>query len=215
MLQKTALLALAIACSTPAFAQQSAHVHGIASINLAIDGKELEIEFVSPAEGIVGFEYEPSTAAERKAVKDAIALLRNPDKLFSLPANAGCELHEVEAERHAEDEHDDHEHAKHEEHDEHDHDKDEHAGHDDHDEDEHAKHEDHDEHDHDAEDEGAVHSEFHAHYHFDCDGSGIKTIGLRLFETWPRIETVRVQALTPNGQTGGNIDAKDPVIRLQ
>ena len=208
MLKKITLVSLAIACSTPAIAQQSAHVHGFASINLAIDDEELQIEFVSPAESIVGFEYEPSNATERKAVADAIALLRNPTKLFVLPASAGCKLHEVEAERHAEDEHE--EHAEHDEHEEH-------AEHDEHDEDEQAKHgeDEHDEHAHEDSDAGESHSEFHAHYHFDCNGSAIESVGLRLFETWPRIEEVRVQALTPRGQTGGNIGTSDPVIRLQ
>ena len=207
MLKKTAFISLAIACSAPVLAQQAAHVHGFASINLAIDGDELQIEFVSPAESIVGFEYEPSTAAERKAVAEAIALLRKPEKLFDLPASAGCELHEVEAERHAEDEHD--EHADHQEHDK------EHAKYEGHDEEHEHEHAEHDEHAHEESGEGESHSEFHAHYHFDCNGSAIETVGLRLFETWPRIEEVRLQALTPGGQTGGNIEANDPVIRLQ
>ncbi len=202
MLKKPTLVALAFACSTPAIAQQSAHVHGFVSINLAIDDEKLQIEFVSPAESIVGFEYEPSTATERKAVVDAIALLRNPAKLFVLPAGAGCELHEVEAERHVEDDHE--EHAEHEEHKEHE-------------EDEHAKHgeDGEDEHAHEDSGVGESHSEFHAHYHFDCKNTVIETIELRLFETWPRIEEVRVQALTPRGQVGDNIGASDPVIRLQ
>ena len=33
----------------PTTAQQSAHVHGIATLNLAVEGDDLEIEFVSPA----------------------------------------------------------------------------------------------------------------------------------------------------------------------
>ena len=216
MPKKYSIIALAMTATLAplALAQQSAHVHGVASINLAIDGDELQIEFVSPADGIVGFEYEPSTSAERKAVADAIALLKNPDKLFALPASAGCKLHEVEAERHADGEHDEHdhgdEHAKHDDHDdEHDHD---HAKHDDHGDEhdhDHAKHDDH------GDEAGAVHSEFHAHYHFDCSNPAIAEIGLRLFDTWPRIEQVQVQALTPGGQTGGNIKPGDAVIRLQ
>ena len=215
-------LLLTTSLTLPVWAQQTAHVHGIAELNLAIDGDELEIEFVSPADSIVGFEYAPSTDAERKAVADAIAKLRNPENLFDIPASAGCKLHEVEVERHAEGDHDDHDDHKDEhDHDDHDDHKDEHD-HDDHDDHkdkhEHDDHDDHkDEHNHDdhGHDEAKTHSEFHAHYHFDCANPGIETIGLRLFETWPEIETVRVQALTPAGQTGGNIEAKDPIIRLQ
>ena len=218
MFKKSTLVSLAIACSTPALAQQSAHLHGFASINLAIDDEELQIEFVSPAESIVGFEYEPSNSTERKAVEDAIALLRDPAKLFGLPSSAGCELHEVEAERHTEGEHDEHDEDEHAEHDEDEHDEHDEDEHDEHDEDEHAEH-DEDEHGdenaHEGSEAGESHSEFHAHYHFDCKNAAIETIDLRLFETWPRIEEVRMQALTPGGQTGGNISAKDPVIRLQ
>lgn len=176
MLKKSTLVSLVMACAAPAIAQQSAHVHGFASINLAIENGELQIEFISPAESLVGFEYEPDTAAERKAVADVIALLRKPENLFDLPAGAGCKLHEVEAERHVEAEHD--------------------------------------EHAHEVTDEAESHTEFHAHYHFECDGSAIEAITLRLFETWPRIETVQVQALTPTGQTGGNIEPNEPVIRF-
>ena len=212
MLKKITLVSLAIACAAPAIAQQSAHVHGIAAINLAIDDGELEIEFVSPAESIVGFEYEPDTADERKAVEDAIALLRDPENLFELPASAECKLHEVEAERHAEGGHDEHEHEeKHAEHDEHEHEE-KHAEHDEHEHEE--KHAEHDEHAHEESGDSESHSEFHAHFHFDCEGSAIEEITLRLFETWPRIETVQVQALAPTGQTGGNIEANDPVIRF-
>lgn len=183
------LLMLGSLC-TPAIAQQSAHVHGVASMNLAIDEKEIQIEFVSPADGIVGFEYEPSNTSEHQAVKDAITLLRNPETLFSLPRYAECDLHEVEVERHAEGEHDEHGHNN--------------------DHDEHG----YDDHAHLESDMSGSHSEFHAHYHFDCNGSPISEIELTLFKNWPKIETLEVQALTPNGQTGGNINASNPVIRL-
>ena len=66
MFKKTVLFTFVMACSAPVLAQQAAHVHGLASINLAMQGDELQIEFISPAEGLVGFEYEPSTAAEKQ-----------------------------------------------------------------------------------------------------------------------------------------------------
>lgn len=215
MTAKPALLALALACAMPVAAQQSAHVHGFATLDLVVEDGELVIEFSVPADSLVGFENAPSTAAERQAVDDALAKLRDPARLFALPSSAGCELHEVEAERHAEgdDEHDEHEHAEHDGHD------DEHAEHEDHDDDGHDEHDgdEHAEHEHDHENkaDSASHSEFRAHYHFECDGNAIAEIGLRLFATWPRIEKVRLQALTPTGQTGGNIEGDDPVIRLQ
>ncbi|MYC71234.1 MAG: DUF2796 domain-containing protein [Gemmatimonadetes bacterium] len=240
-------------------AQQSAHVHGIATLNLAMEGDELEIEFVSPAGNIVGFEHEAVTEAERRAIRDAIEQLRKGNELFDLPLAASCSLQVAEVEHghgkeekredgHGHDaEHDDgeeHEHAGDEEHDTHaereakhdDGDEHRHAGdeehgthskhetkHDDSDEHGHADEEEHgthsghddgDEHGHDGE-EGDTHSEFHARYRCECNGSAIETIGVRLFEYWPRIEAIRVQALTPDGQFGGVAKADDPVIRLR
>ena len=219
-------------------AQQSAHVHGIATLNLAIEGDELGIEFVSPAGNIVGFEHEAVTEAERRAIRDAIEQLRKGNELFDLPLAASCSLHVAEVEHghgaeekredgHGQDaEHDDgdeHGHASEEEHgthcgheakhddgDEHGHDGEEgdtHYGHE-------AKHDDGDEHEH-ADEEGDTHSEFHVRYRCECNGSAIETIGVRLFEYWPRIEAIRVQALTPDGQFGGVAKADAPVIRLR
>ena len=218
-------------------AQQSAHVHGIAILNLAMEGDELEIEFVSPAGNIVGFEHEAVTAAERRAIRDAIEQLRKGNELFDLPLAASCSLHVAAVEHgHGEEEKREDGHgqdAEHDDGDEHGHageDGDTHSGHeakhDDGDEHGHAgedgdthsrheaKHDDGDEHGHAGED-GDTHSEFHARYRCECNGSAIETIGVRLFEYWPRIKAIRVQALTPDGQFGGVAKADDPVIRLR
>ena len=196
-------------------AQQSAHVHGIATLNLAMEGDELEIEFASPAGNIVGFEHEAVTAAERRAIRDAIEQLRKGNELFDLPLAASCSLHVAKVEHgHGEEEKREDGHgqdAEHDDGDEHEHDGEDgdgtHSGHE-------AKHDDGDEHEHDGED-GDTHSEFHARYRCECNGSAIETIGVRLFEYWPRIEAIRVQALTPDGQFGGVAKADDPVIRLR
>ena len=230
---------LGLTCSTAA--QQSAHVHGIATLNLAIEGNEFEIEFVSPAGNLVGFEHKAVTAAERRAIRDAIEQLRKGNELFDLSPEASCSLTVADVKhRHQgeEDVTDGHGHgAKHDDHAEHEHAGEEedgtHSGHeeekreDEHDEHEHAgeeedgthsgpdaKHDDGDEHGR-AGKAGDTHSEFHAHYHYVCNGSRIGTIGVRLFEHWPRIKEIRVQALTPTGQFGGDVKADDPVIRLR
>ena len=225
-------------------AQQSAHVHGIATLNLAMEGDELEIEFVSPAGNIVGFEHKAVTEAERRAIRDAIEQLSKGNELFDLPLAASCSLHVAEVEHgHGEEEkredghghdaeHDDgneHGHVAEEEHGTHSGHKAKHddgedgdgthcgheAKHDDHDEHGHAGEEEHGAHSGHAGEEGDTHSEFHARYRCECNGSAIETIGVRLFEYWPRIEAIRVQALTPDGQFGGVAKADDPVIRLR
>ena len=196
-------------------AQQPAHVHGIATLNLAMEGDKLEIEFVSPAGNIVGFEHEAVTAAERRAIRDAIEQLMKGNELFDLPHAASCSLHVAEVEHgHGEEEKsaDGHGHdAEQDDHDEHGHAEEEedspHTGHE-------TKQDGGDEKGH-AGEEGDTHSEFHAHYRYECNGSAIGTIGVRLFDYWPRIKGVRVQALTPDGQFGGVAKADDPVIGLR
>ena len=213
-------------------AQQAAHVHGIATLNLAMEGGELEIEFVSPAGNIVGFEHEAVTEAERRAIRDAIEQLRKGHELFDLPPAASCSLRVAEVAHGHEEEHD----AGQDDHDEHGHAEEEgdgtHGGTEatgDGGDDEHrhgveegdgphSGHESRDdggEEDGHAGEEGDTHSEFHARYHYQCNDSAIGTIGVRLFEYWPRIEAIRVQALTPDGQLGGVAKADDAVIRLR
>ena len=196
-------------------ARQPAHVHGIATLNLAMEGDKLEIEFVSPAGNIVGFEHEAVTAAERRAIRDAIQQLMKGNELFDLPPAAGCSLHvaEVEHGRGEEEKSEDgHGHgAEQDDPDEHGHAEEEGDG-------THIRHEatrvggdGHGQ----AVEEKDTHSEFLARYHYECGGSAIGTIGVRLFDYWPRIEEIRVQALTPDGQFGGVAKADDPVIRLR
>ena len=82
----------------PTSAQLSAHVHGIATLNLAVEGDDLEIEFVSPAGNIVGFEHEAVTANERRAVRDAVRLLKDGRALFDLAPADSCGLHIADVE---------------------------------------------------------------------------------------------------------------------
>jgi hypothetical protein len=42
------------------------HVHGAAEMNIVVDGKKIVVEFRSPAEGVMGFEHEAKTDADKK-----------------------------------------------------------------------------------------------------------------------------------------------------
>lgn len=66
------------------------HQHGIASINVALDGDKLEITLESPTMNIVGFEHAATSAADQATVSAAKAVLEQPLQLFALPASAGC-----------------------------------------------------------------------------------------------------------------------------
>ncbi|MDA7088171.1 DUF2796 domain-containing protein [Pseudomonas sp. SA3-5] len=68
------------------------HQHGIASLNVALDGNTLEIQLESPAMNIVGFEHAASSEADQALVAAAKAKLEQPLQLFNLPAAADCSL---------------------------------------------------------------------------------------------------------------------------
>lgn len=85
------LAALAIAWS-PAFAQGHghAHVHGIASLQITVEGPALNLRLRTPLETLVGFEHAPRTDPQKKAVRDMEESLRKPESHFAATAAARC-----------------------------------------------------------------------------------------------------------------------------
>jgi hypothetical protein len=112
-----------LACSSQIYAEKheheheehAAHVHGEAQLLVAVEGNTLEIEFHSPAMNIVGFEHKPSNETQEQAVESAIAALKQPDLLFTLPSAAKCESVSVDVKsplaEHEEHEHEEEEHS--------------------------------------------------------------------------------------------------------
>lgn len=68
------------------------HEHGVASLNVALDGNILEIQLESPAMNIVGFEHAASGAADQAKVAAVRQQLQQPQALFALPIEAKCTL---------------------------------------------------------------------------------------------------------------------------
>ena len=221
------LLAVASACvSTSVIAQTErdldSHMHGAASMNVAIVDSSVFLEFNTPWNNLVGFEHAPSTDEQHAMVDDALKLLNNPDSLFTF-VDGECALEKVELENSmAEDGdmHDD-EHGHDDEHKDEHHDgdghddehKDEHHdgdGHDDEHKDEHHDDEHKDEHKdshkdehHDDHDEGeSSHSSVLAIYTYQCAQIGeLDKIDLALFEHWSGLVDLDVQLVGNNGQT--------------
>ena len=67
-----------------------AHVHGHASLAVAVEGAEVAMELRAPGADVVGFEHAPETDEDRTRVKEALATLEAPLALFVPPAEAGC-----------------------------------------------------------------------------------------------------------------------------
>ncbi|MDH0143212.1 DUF2796 domain-containing protein [Aquipseudomonas alcaligenes] len=94
-------------------ASLDAHEHGLASLNVALDGQTLEIQLQSPAMNLVGFEHEAKSDADKAKVAAARQHLEQPQALFALPIEAKCALQDSELDSplfggHA---HEEHEHA--------------------------------------------------------------------------------------------------------
>ena len=167
----TTLALLTASLSTLASAQTErelgSHEHGAAFLNIAVDDGQVFLELESPWDNLVGFEHAPSTDEQHDLVDNAMALLNQPEQLFSFDGG-GCVAGDATVESgmaSGDDEHahdDDHDKDDHHDEDAHgdDHDKDDHhdedAHGDDHDKDDHhdedAHGDDHDKDDHHDED---------------------------------------------------------------
>ena len=95
------ILALAWGAAAPLAAESQRlslgpHEHGAGQINVVLDGNDLMLELLAPAGDMVGFEHMPVTVKERMAVRRVAAELARADRLFALPAAAGCTLAKAE-----------------------------------------------------------------------------------------------------------------------
>ncbi len=174
--------------------QHDAHVHGIAALNLALEGEEVHIELDSPAANIVGFEHAPSSEADHAAVDKAVATLKKGDQLFRFNNEAGCRMEKADVTSALlNDEHDDH--------------GDKHS--DDHD------HEKKGEHEHEEHEGEETHSDIEAVYHFECDQpSKLKQVRIELFEAFPATERLNVQYVIESKQGAVELSAKDHIVKF-
>lgn len=179
---RTALLITVAAAPLHAEEQRAlgAHLHGVTDVQIALEGRALEILVRAPGIDIVGFEHDAESDADRAAVAAAIALLSDAANVVRLDPAAGCTLHEVEAEQHS-----------------------------DHDE-EHEEHSDHEDHEADA-----GHSEFEAHYHFECTTpDALQTIAFPYFDTFPNAEEIEAEFLTDAGVGAAELNRDAPKLSL-
>lgn len=93
---KVLICLLAIAASS-AWAG-TAHEHGVARLDVAVDGPRVSIAMTSPLENLLGFERAPRSDAEHKKVAALLAILRDGAKLFRVDAAAACVPGNVELE---------------------------------------------------------------------------------------------------------------------
>lgn len=187
-------LLLGVAHASPA------HVHGEGQLDIAVEGSQMSMMLSLPSDTVVGFEHAPEDAAQREAVESATRRLSSAPALVSLYTEAGCTAGAAQIELPASFKAADlpHDRKHHDHHDLHDH----------HDEG-HEAHGDHDHDEHDANESGHAHE--HADWQLSLEVSCTQMQRLDhidfspLFDALPRLETLRVQYIGPQGQTGAEL----------
>ena len=67
------------------------HVHGVAEINIIVEGKKVVVEFRTPTEGLMGFEHEARSDAEKRKLDAAMKLVSEKfNDLVIFEKNLGC-----------------------------------------------------------------------------------------------------------------------------
>jgi len=91
-----AAFAALIGNSPSVFAHElGAHVHGLASLQIAVDANTLTLDFSGPLDNLLGFEHVPRNAQQQAAVKNMTGKFNQADQFFIPSANAQCTLQSV------------------------------------------------------------------------------------------------------------------------
>ena len=185
---RTLLASAALALSFPVLADDhqhslEAHVHGIGTLNIALENQLLELQLESPAMNIIGFEYQPTTAADIQSVKAAQNTLSNAAELFAFSPAAQCRLTSVSIENALLKGSGAHDH-------DHDHDHESQPA---------------------AEIAEPQHNDISAHYQYHCaTPAQLNSIDLAgLFKLFTQTEKIQVQLIVGDHQQGAELSAKN------
>ena len=167
--------------------QKDSHEHGAAIIKMVMEEEKLWVEFEVPSESLIGFEHFPKSQSNRENFNKAIKVLSDPSKLFSQPIKAECLLVGMNVSQSLFSNEEEHGH------------------------DESEKEE---EHGHDESEKSEIHSEFKSNYYWNCQHlDEIDSIGTQLMSFFPRIEEIRVNWISNNGQGSLELESEDDRIK--
>lgn len=71
-------------------AGEKAHQHGIAILEVAVDGGTLRLRLESPLDNLAGFEHAPKNEAQKKTIRAMADKLNRPTTLFAPSPQAAC-----------------------------------------------------------------------------------------------------------------------------
>ncbi len=187
------LYAMAICFLAPAGALGQ-HVHGVVELGVVIEGGTVAVSLDAPLSDVVGFEHAPENDEQLERIRQAAAMLSNPDAMFGLADSASCTFSEMSINGPAyvlqylgkgyagsAESDDDHRDTP----------------------DSHGVESDHDEHAESAVDEhddSEQHAEINANYQWECgNASDLVSLALRFTESFADVETIEIQILTSAG----------------
>lgn len=174
--------------SGAAYAQGlDSHVHGEAELNIVVAGQQLQIEFVSPAMNLLGFERAPESSDEISLLDSVTEDLQTGEWLLG-NAMTSCQLSTV---AYTAPEFEDHDHEHDEDGHEHEHDEDEH------------------------EEETDSHADFRVQYLYDCPAAPAREYRLTAFNHFSGIEEITVQWIAEQQQGFAELTAGNPVLTLE
>lgn len=78
--------------------EPGAHVHGVAKLQVAVDGNTLTLDFESPLDSLLGFEHMPRNEKQKAAVRAMAERLNKPGGLFLPSPAASCTVQSVKLE---------------------------------------------------------------------------------------------------------------------
>ena len=180
------------------------HIHGGATLTVVSEKNLVMVELETPLYNLLGFEYEPRSAAEKDKVSNVQGLLSRPAELITFNADSGCRFNAVsydislfkttaEAPKP-----DDHSHAHDDDHD-HKHDDNAH---------EHSD-ENHDHKDADEHDEHAGHKDVILNYTAQCSAPDkLKNITVSFFDNFPNLTDLELVYLGPSVQRSAELSAQ-------
>ena len=170
------------------------HVHGLSELNIAMEEETLEIQLVSPAMSLLGFEHKASTREQLAAVESAELQLRKHEALF-LFSDSHCEHVKTSIDVSGLIKNDNHAYANQKKSIEH-----EYAH--------NPEHEDHAQHD--------SHSEIIASYQYRCvNKSNLSAITVNLFRLFPSVHKIHVMWVKPTQQGAVTLTSNNHIIEFR
>ena len=167
------------------------HVHGFTELNLVIANQNVQIEFISPAINLLGFERASNSPEENKLFNEVLEDLQAAEWLlsdqledcqmstpvFEAPEFGSHEMSEGHEEREHEHEHDEHEHEEHE-------------------------------HEHETGD----HADFRVQYLFDCRSAPPSNFTVTAFDRFVGIEEISVRWIVGRQQGVSNLTPSNATL---